>query len=562
MNRNTEQGRTVLDCIRDSVQKYADVLSTVLEMDVDIVDNLLIRVAGSGRFEKNIGNTIQNEGDAFRQVLKTGTALIVEAPGEDDVCRTCVSRGQCGEHYEICCPIALNESVIGIISLALFDEAKKPGLLQKSRDYLSFLEQIASLIAVKAAEYLQMQEHAFSLSLHRELLNHISDGVIVFDSTSHILLLNPKAEQVLGNTCNQLRYLQKINQFSLRRPMRPRQDDRTEYLVKMRDKEMSFLGQLYPILVDGQEKGSVFVFQNFTLLSGFGEEHSGLDRCGFSSVIGRNPLFVQARRNVNVVIRGETGSGKEVFARAIHAESGRAGNFYTLRCCEFNADTTLLWEDSTDIGCLFLDEICDLPLAAQERVTDYMQRLNAKGGAVIASTSRDLNRAVEIGMFRPDLFYSLLPFRIDVPAVRNRPDDIPLLIAEFLDRFGRLEGRQVTFDNSVMDLFIGYRWPGNVRQIEKTVELIVKMQVCDTRISVCDLPRSVTDQLSAQKKSGDSLVKAERKMILDILGTYGTSVEGKQKAAAELGISVATLYRKMHKYHLFEDSTLYQSFSI
>lgn len=568
--------KTILSCIKDSVQEYAAVISTVLGMDVDIVDERLIRMAGTNRFESGIGAPIDGEGNAFKWVLEHGETLLVEYPGADEVCATCPLCGRCPEQYEICCPIVLGDRIIGVISLAVFEEEQRQVLLQKKAPYRSFLEQIANLIAAKAAEYNSGRAHLFAIELQKELLSHISDGVVVFDDAHNLLRMNQKAEQVLGNTFAQLTYLSKIRQFSIKRAREKRTDSQTEYVVKMREKKLSLVGSEYPLLVEGEQKGGVFVFQDVTMLTRALLSFQNEDGRTLDGLIGQAPAFVEVReaarvlayRDVNILVSGETGSGKEALARAIHNESRREGLFVSLTS-DGSAESLFehaFWDarvgaaenekvnhlHMTNGGTLFIDEIGNLPLHRQSRLMEMMHDREAGCVRFIASTSKDLEAQMKRGGFRQDLYYSFMPTALRMPSLRDRPGDVRLLVECFLERYSRLEGKHVRFHEDVFALFEEGFWPGNVRELEQLVGLCVSTQFCDRTLKADDLPQTVRNQLAAGSRSGNGLDEMEKQAIVRMLNTFGSSVKSKRRVAQELGISMATLYRKLHKYQIDE----------
>jgi transcriptional regulator with PAS, ATPase and Fis domain len=156
------------------------------------------------------------------------------------------------------------------------------------------------------------------------------------------------------------------------------------------------------------------------------------------------------------------------------------------------------------------------------------------------------------GEFRQDIYYSLAPFQIKLPPIRNRAEDIKTFVQMFLEKYGNLEGKDIIFDDEVTELLTGYSWPGNIRQIEKMISMIVNTQYSSKLLTVKDLPELIHEQLMSGTGAVCNLVQIEKKMIMQNLNAYGSSVDGKKKVAQELGISVATLYRKLHKYGIDE----------
>src|SRR5262249_17928805 len=224
----------------------------------------------------------------------------------------------------------------------------------------------------------------------------------------------------------------------------------------------------------------------------------------------------------SVLITGETGTGKELIARAIHKRSARAkGPFVSVNCAaipqaliaselfghEKGAFTGALQRrlgrfEMASGGTIFLDEIGELPNETQVALLRVLQQreLERLGGSqpirvdarVIAATNRDLREAILEGRFRSDLFYRLNVFSIEVPPLRQRPEDIPMLVQYFIDRHATAAGKKITaISKSSMDLLRTYPWPGNIRELQNVIERSVIL--CDTETFSVDeswLPRS------------------------------------------------------------------------
>jgi len=212
-----------------------------------------------------------------------------------------------------------------------------------------------------------------------------------------------------------------------------------------------------------------------------------------------------SRSKATVLIRGESGTGKELVARAIHYASPRAqGPFVKLNCAalpeqlleselfghEKGAFTGALQAkkgrfELADGGTIFLDEIGDLPIGLQGKLLRVLQERTFErvGGTktikvdvrIIAATNRDLETAVQEGSFREDLYYRLYVVPILLPPLRERKEDIPLLVGHFLERFNRENGKMVKLSVAAMDLLMEYNWPGNIRELENCIERMVVM---------------------------------------------------------------------------------------
>jgi len=282
-----------------------------------------------------------------------------------------------------------------------------------------------------------------------------------------------------------------------------------------------------------------------------------------------------ASTNATVLILGETGTGKELFVRAIHSISNRKDRpIVKVNCAALPAnliESELFGHEKgaftgalsrkigrfelADDGTIFLDEIGDLPMELQVKLLRVLQegefeRLgNTKtfkiDVRIIAATNRNLKQAIETGKFREDLYYRLNVFPIKIPPLRERKDDIPLLIKHFSDKFGKSVGKNIeSVDQKVMDSLLDYDWPGNVRELENIIERAViisksrSLQLGDWVPSNTKIPSS---------KSLVTLEENERTYILEALELTGGRVSGVKGAAMILGINASTLDSRMRK---------------
>ncbi|MFQ5595205.1 MAG: sigma-54 interaction domain-containing protein, partial [Anaerolineae bacterium] len=277
-----------------------------------------------------------------------------------------------------------------------------------------------------------------------------------------------------------------------------------------------------------------------------------------------------------VMLTGESGTGKEVFANALHRLSSRAdGPMIKVHCAalaEGLLETELFGHEKgaytgavgsrkgrfelADGGTLFLDEIGAIPHATQVKLLRVLQEgeFQRVGGSetisvdvrVIAATNADLNKAVAEGTFREDLFYRLNVITIEVPPLRERRADIPLLVQHFIEKYSRLAGKPLKgIAPEALDGLSDWDWPGNVRQLENVIERGVVLATGDL-ITVADIPAPDGSESAAQDtipfRVGQPLADLEREAILRTLRAVGGD---KDAAAKILGIGVATLYRRL-----------------
>ncbi|NOZ26407.1 MAG: sigma-54-dependent Fis family transcriptional regulator [Nitrospirae bacterium] len=305
-------------------------------------------------------------------------------------------------------------------------------------------------------------------------------------------------------------------------------------------------------------------------------------RYSFHNLAGKSPAMQRifafigkiADSGGNVLIEGETGTGKEMIARAIHFCSERKGRpFVPVNCASIpeglleselfghvmgaftdakNDKKGLFLE--ADGGTLLLDEITEMPLTLQPKLLRALQDRQIKplgsnkyipfDVRIISATNRNLLEEVRAGRFREDLYYRLNIFRIELPPLRQRREDIPLLVQEFLKRYSR-GGEPVEVSPEVMRVLMDYHWPGNIRELENVIERAVYLSE-DGVVKVGDLPDEMLaagDSKAGFSLAGEkSLDELQRQYIEHILQRCGGN---KKKAAEILGVNRKTIYRKL-----------------
>ena len=308
--------------------------------------------------------------------------------------------------------------------------------------------------------------------------------------------------------------------------------------------------------------------------------HRGNDNRRFRQIIGNAPTWRSVLEEValvgptdsTVLIVGETGTGKELIARAIHNASSRCGGpFVRLNCAaipfdlleselfghEKGAFTGAITQrvgrfEAADGGTLFLDEVGDIALNLQAKLlrvlqeqeferlgSSYTRRVDLR---VVAATNQDLAARVVEKQFRLDLYYRLNVFPIALPPLRRRLEDIPLLVTHFVKEFGtRMSKRISRISDHAMDALIRYTWPGNIRELQNYIERAVIL----TKGDVLQMPPLPSLMLS--KREPTTLAEAERDHILKALEESNWIVGGKSGAAARLGLARTTLIAKIRR---------------
>lgn len=307
----------------------------------------------------------------------------------------------------------------------------------------------------------------------------------------------------------------------------------------------------------------------------------------FEGIIGSHPKMVDlfqrierfARANAPVLILGESGTGKELVAHAIHQRSGRKNKAFihtNLSALSENLVESELFGhmrgsfthaihdkkgkfEMADGGTLFLDEIGEISLPLQVKLLRVLttQQIEKVGGAslrvnvrLITATNAELETKIQEGAFREDFFYRLNVLTLKIPPLRERLEEIPLLVEHFLEKF-RMQNPEIRvkgIHKDVLNLFRLYHWPGNVRQLENVLEnafISSSKEYLTLELFPLDIRTSNIEDYNIHFKLGTSLKEVEKEMILTTLGYVNNN---KTKAASILGIGTRTLYRKLEEY--------------
>ncbi|HEY0006110.1 MAG TPA: sigma-54 dependent transcriptional regulator [Pyrinomonadaceae bacterium] len=311
-------------------------------------------------------------------------------------------------------------------------------------------------------------------------------------------------------------------------------------------------------------------------------------RYSFSEIIGNSPALQAVFRlvekvastNTNILIQGESGTGKELVARAIHHNSPRAMRPFVAINCGALPETLLESElfghtkgaftgaasnklglfRAAEGGTVFLDEIGEISPAMQVRLLRAVQEhevtpLGSSAAVsfdarIICATNRDLEKEVAEGRFREDLFYRLNVIEIHLPPLRERREDIPLLVRHFIKHTAREQGsEEKAIETAAMSALINYHWPGNVRELQNAIERAFTLS--GEQIDPDSLPPRVRETVAGQMQVRDpdglrpTLEEVERRHIFETLASVN---QDKARAANILGIDLSTLYRKLKRY--------------
>lgn len=562
-----------------------EALHAVTNVDIIVVDEHLERVVSTANKNIEAGNKAPVD-SAFHKCIVTGEQYFIENPRENQVCYQCSNSDMCRELIEFCIPIRYDGNIIGVIGMCAYDEKAKQNLLLNKDSYMNFENQLSELISTILSEKNIMKMLEYRSSEMLTLINSLNDGIIVINNNKEIISTNRYINEKLNininkkqNICNLLteKVYSKLASVDFNGEAGP---------VKLNG--MEFVISSNPIMVKGHREGFVLVLSDFNKMKeSVLESNRKNDLITFDDIVGESEVLQQARReavqvadnDASVLVCGETGTGKEVFARAIHNLSKRKNNVFMAINCGAIPENLIESElfgyekgsftgasssgkagkfEICSDGTLFLDEIGDLPLLMQvklNRALEEKEIIRVGGNTpikvnprIISATHKNLSSLVDKNLFRGDLYYRLNVVPIYLPPLRERGYDVIILSRYFLNHFSKVYDKDIKgFSSDAEILLLKYRFPGNIRELRNLVEYAVIFEQ-DSTIKAESLRRKIGQTLEGENLKLADLTKAyEKTVIQNKIKKLGNDLDAKKEAAKQLGISIATLYRKIEE---------------
>ncbi|AMO57684.1 sigma-54 interaction domain-containing protein [Endozoicomonas montiporae] len=591
----------------------------MINLDVEVIDNELVRIAGTGPYANDLGRQLTTGTNAFRWIISNRKEKIIKNSGKDTECLSCTRRVSCQEKAFLGIPVLFKNECLGVISLVCFNEEQREQLLANIPLYMGYIEDISKVFIATKLEDMYYNSLKNTENVIRLLSSKITEGVLEVDDKGCCTHINEAARKQLKLNSNDKLSLISVRPFGKRRTANRESE---EFIIKNGSQEIISPG----VLIQNGHGKLLVLTHNKTDTSGRRSANGNHNRMvGDSRPMQRLHEKVRkiASSPSSVLINGESGSGKEVVARLIH-ESGarRKKPFIAINCAAipehlleselfgyargaFTGAATQGKEGlikSADGGTLFLDEIGDMPLNLQAKLLRVLDRreISPVGSStvstvnirVISATHQNLQTLTEKKLFREDLYYRLNVIPLIVPSLRERKSDIPLLASFFLKKQAKEMGLPVpVINDSTMAYLNRWNWPGNVRELANTMEYLINMVEHGGVILPELLPehfhlvkshqsdshrgeshpleghqvenptaenhsaavRPVSTFSVEKSPASMSLEEMEKQRIQAALKKFDAK-KGKQQVADELGIGIATLYRKIKKYHLEDDA--------
>lgn len=445
---------------------------------------------------------------------------------------------------------------------------------------------------------MKADQNRLSLSMD-VILDSIADGVFTIDNDKNITSFNKAAEKITGITKERAIGQKCFDVFHANICQTACVLEKTlktgKEIIDLPIVVINGAGKTIPVSIStavlkdkkGAIIGGVETFRDLSSIEELKKEIS--KQYTFEDIISKNHEIQKifdvlpdvAESDSTVLIQGPSGSGKELFARAIHNLSHRREKPYVIVNCGALPDTLLeselfgyekgaftdAKEDKpgrfamADKGTIFLDEIAELSTALQVKLLRVLQQkeyeplgatVSQKANVrIIAATNQDLSQLLARGTFREDLYYRLNVVKIELPPLSKRREDIPILVDHFIHQFNLKKGKKIIgMPNDVLNMLMNYEFPGNVRELENIIEHAFVL--CrGPQIEIEHLPnefiQKVKEDKISNKQSAGRLKEAENELIIDALKRHGGN---RSKVADDLGINKSTLWRKMKKYNI------------
>lgn len=509
----------------------------------------------------------------------------------DPLCEGCDSKENCREKAFLGTPVILQDRCVGVISLIAVTHEQQEHISDNLREFSDYVRHISTIFVSKL---LEDQGPGDNISkIFATMIDNMDQGVLVVDADNRVQFVNQTALKTLGVVQNNI--IGKPVRF---RPLTFESNfthGHMQHIVSWDDKSELIIGQLHNI--QGRQLFLMAFHQSHTSFS----VANAPDEPHIEQLVGECRVMRQLKRLISriapspssVMVVGESGTGKEVVARAIHKLSGRRNKpFIAINCAAIpeqlleselfgyvkgaftgasaNGKTGLIQAANT--GTLFLDEIGDMPLMLQAKLLRAIEAheilpIGASSPIqvdirIISATNQNLAQFIAEGKFREDLFYRLNVIPITLPPLRERQEDIELLVHYFLHLHTRRLGSVYPgIAPDVVEILRKHRWPGNLRELSNLMEYLVNVvpsgEVIDSTLLPPNLLNNGTTEqsdvteaseahLSLDDAGGTALEEMEKQMIREALSRHNS----KKEVADELGIGIATLYRKIKKYEL------------
>ena len=567
---------TNLEVIRPFIERFITAVSNSLRLEMAIFDGSCQLFYCTPTYSKKKGRSVHTP--SLQEVIANG-CILINTPGEMASCIGCRFRDHCPSTIEILCCIHAGTEVAGVLAFTSFTKEGQKRITENNTIYLNAITEMANLFGSQLESITSGQGPANLDASILPVMELCDQPVLLTDAHGVILQYNQLAEDLL-KVCEltSASLWQIFPNSVVKRIMEG--NDLFEKSVTIGG--MATKISTRAIKTSGQITGFyIRISDQLRALS--------KDTSYFEGIIGTSPAISEVQRMIRriadsptpVLITGETGTGKELIARAIHEQSRRSKYPFVAINCSSIPDNLFESElfgyeegsftgakkggkigkiEMAQGGTLFLDEIGEMPLFAQPKLLRILQEyeLERVGSnkkihldiRVIAATNRDLGEMVTEKTFRGDLYYRINVINLKLPPLRTRRDDIIPISENYIKKLKlKMDTSLSSISPEARQLLLDYEWPGNVRQLQNVIEYAANL--CETDVLMPgDLPETMHGErisslppVSPFPASQDS----RDQELLELFDKYGYTLEGKKRIADELHISLRTLYRRISR---------------
>ena len=570
---------TQLESVRSGIEHFVSAAAEAFRVEAAVFNQESSLFFCTPTYLKKKGNAVHYT--FIQDVIVNGSVLVTE-PGKMPSCIGCRFNEHCPSTMEILCCIHSGTEVAGVISFTSFTKEGQKRISENTDIYLNAITKLSSLIGEYLQQFSGDSTAADTKKLIESLMSLCEQPLLLTDPNGVVLRYNQLADKIL-KFCN-------VSSTSLRQIF---SEDMARRITSGNDlfEKKASIGENTAKVTTRSIYSQNHLHSILVRLSN--EFYENLPESGaFERLIGSSHAFVHIQNLIKrvadsptpILITGETGTGKELVARSFHEQSRRNKYpFVAINCSSipenlFESELFGYEEGSftgakkggkmgriemAQGGTLFLDELGEMPLSVQPKLLRVLQEyeLERVGSTkkihldirIVAATNRDLREMIKEGKFREDLFYRISVINVKLPPLRDRKEDIIPISLNYLERLKtKMTTPLRTISHEAEQAFLSYSWPGNIRELQNVVEYAANLCDSDT-LTLADLPehmRGLEECPDTEKQKETPLPDSQEKQILDLLSTYGHTLEGKKKIAADLGISLRTLYRKLNKMNL------------
>lgn len=570
---------TQLESVRSGIEHFVSAAAEAFRVEAAVFNQESSLFFCTPTYLKKKGNAVHYT--FIQDVIVNGSVLVTE-PGKMPSCIGCRFNEHCPSTMEILCCIHSGTEVAGVISFTSFTKEGQKRISENTDIYLNAITKLSSLIGEYLQQFSGDSTAADTEKLIESLMSLCEQPLLLTDPNGVVLRYNQLADKIL-KLCN-------VSSTSLRQIF---SEDMARRITSGNDlfEKKASIGENTAKVTTRSIYSQNHLHSILVRLSN--EFYENLPESGaFERLIGSSHAFVHIQNLIKrvadsptpILITGETGTGKELVARSFHEQSRRNKYpFVAINCSSipenlFESELFGYEEGSftgakkggkmgriemAQGGTLFLDELGEMPLSVQPKLLRVLQEyeLERVGSTkkihldirIVAATNRDLREMIKEGKFREDLFYRISVINVKLPPLRDRKEDIIPISLNYLERLKtKMTTPLRTISHEAEQAFLSYSWPGNIRELQNVVEYAANLCDSDT-LTLADLPehmRGLEECPDTEKQKETPLPDSQEKQILDLLSTYGHTLEGKKKIAADLGISLRTLYRKLNKMNL------------